>query len=104
MDTIDHPQTFSQLLREGNKFTDRDFMRVLAMSHTKLKRLEADPSLFTVADLMLLAQLIDRPIKKVMKVVLEQVATDTAAAEKREEAVKQAAGRKYFPRVPKEDK
>jgi hypothetical protein len=68
----DTPQTFSQLLREGNKFTDRDFMKVLATSHTKLKRLEADPAQFTISDLMLLAQLIERPIKEVMKVVMAQ--------------------------------
>jgi transcriptional regulator with XRE-family HTH domain len=100
----DTPQTFSQLLREGNKFTDRDFMKVLATSHTKLKRLEADPAQFTISDLMLLAQLIERPIKEVMKVVMAQAERDEEAAEKRGEAIKQATGRKYFPRKPKEDR
>ncbi|GGF27107.1 hypothetical protein [Hymenobacter cavernae] len=103
MDSTTPPPTFTELLREGNKFTDRDFMKVLGISHTKLKRLEADPSLFTVNDLMVLALLIEKPIKKVMAVVLEQVAQDEQAAQEREEAVKQATGRKYYPRKPKQE-
>ncbi|WP_324680814.1 hypothetical protein [Hymenobacter sp. GOD-10R] len=103
MDSTTPPLTFSQLLREDNKFTERDFMKVLGISHTKLKRLEADPSFFTVHDLLVLAQLIDKPISKVMAVVLEQAAQDTQAVQQREEAVKQAAGRKYSPRKPKQE-
>lgn len=101
MAAIDDPQSFSKLLRAGNKFTDRDFMKVLSMGHPTLKRREADPSLFTVGELLVLAKLIDQPIKEVMKVVLEQVTKDREAEEKREEAIEQAAGRKYFPRKPK---
>ncbi|MBC6992491.1 hypothetical protein [Hymenobacter sp. BT491] len=104
METLGHAQTFSQLLREGNKFTDRDFMKVLAMGHPKLKRREADPSQFTVGELLVLATLIGRPITEVMKVVLAQVTSNKEAAQKREEAVELAAGRKYFPRQPKEGK
>ncbi|WP_324680127.1 hypothetical protein [Hymenobacter sp. GOD-10R] len=92
------PKTFSELLREGNQFTDRDFMKVLAMGHPKLKSREADPSLFTVGELMLLAKLINTPIKQVMTVVLDQIARDTDAEQKREQAVEQAVGRKYYPR------
>lgn len=100
----DMPQTFSQLLREGNRFTDRDFMKVLGIGHPALKRRQADPSLFSVAELLLLATLLGRPIKQVLKLVLEQVATDPEAAQKREEAVEQAVGRQRFPRPPKEAK
>ena len=103
MDSTTPPLTFSQLLREDNKFTERDFMKVLGISHTKLKRLEADPSLFTVHDLLVLAQLIEKPIKRVMAIVLDQTAQDEQAAQEREEAVKQATGRKYSPRKPKQE-
>ena len=95
------PLTFSQLLRADNKFTDRDFMKVLSIGHPKLKSREANPSLFTVGELILLAALIKRPIEEVMKVVLDQVARDEQAANKREEAIEQAVGRKYPLRKPK---
>jgi hypothetical protein len=96
------PSTFRQLLREGDRFTDRDFMRVLGIGHPKLKSREADPSLFTVAELLLLAKLIGRPIKDVMKIVLAELERNPQATEKYEEATGQAVGRKYYPRKPKD--
>ena len=95
------PQTFSQLLRADNHFTDRDFMKALGMGHPKLKRREADPSLFTVGELVLLANLIGHSIQEVMRVVLTQVEHDPQIAEKSKEAQQQVVGRKYYPRKPK---
>lgn len=94
-------QTFSQLLRADNRFTDRDFMKALGMGHPKLKRREADPSLFTVGELLLLATLLGHPIQDVMRVVLAQAAHNPRVAEKSKEAQGQVVGRKYFPRQPK---
>lgn len=95
-------QTFSQLLRADNRFTDRDFMKALGMGHPKLKSREADPSLFTVGELMLLSSLIGRPIKEVMRVVLAQAEHNPQVAEKSKEAQEQVVGRKYHPRKAKE--
>ncbi len=91
-------QTFSQLLRADNRFTDRDFMKALGMGHPKFKSREADPSLFTVGELMLLATL----IKDVMRVVLVQAEHNPQVAEKSKEAQEQVVGRKYHPRKAKD--
>lgn len=94
-------QTFSQLLRADNRFTDRDFMKALGMGHPKLKSREADPSLFTVGELMLLAALIGHPIQEVMRIVLAQAEHNPQVADKSKEAQKQVVGRKYYPRNAK---
>lgn len=90
--------TLSQLLREGNRFTDRDFMKLLSMGHPKLKACEANPLLFTLKDLLLLAELIGRPVREVLRVVLAEV--EPQVAELRNLVASQAAGRKNFPRTP----
>lgn len=95
------PQTFSQLLREGNRFTDRDFMKALGVGHPALKQREADPSLFTMGELLLLAKLLGRPIKSIVKMVLEELERNPKATQKVEVAVEQVVGRKHFPRAPK---
>ncbi len=95
-------QTFSQLLRADNRFTDRDFMKALGMGHPKLKSREADPSLFTIGELMLLANLIGRSVKDVMQVVLAQAEHNPQVAEKSKEAQELVVGRKYYPRKAKE--
>jgi hypothetical protein len=59
-------------MREGNNYADRDFMKELAIGHPKLKACEADPSLFTVRELMLLSVLIGRPINKLLEAVLAE--------------------------------
>jgi hypothetical protein len=94
-------QTFSELLREGNHFTDRDFMKALAMGHPKFKAREADPSLFTVGELMLLATLLGQPIRQVMEVVLAEAERNPAVVQKSEGAKGQVVGRKNFPRKSK---
>lgn len=97
------PQTFSQLLREENRYTDRDFMKALSMGHPKLKAREADPSLFTVRELALLAALIGRPLPDVMKVVLVQAQHNPQVAEEGKGAKKQVVGRKRQPRKAKSE-
>lgn len=94
-------KNFGEFLREGNRLTDRDFMKALATAHITLKKREADPSQFTVGQLLMLADLIERPIEEVMAVVLAQIARNPEAAEKRQEAQKQVVGRKYRVRKPK---
>jgi transcriptional regulator with XRE-family HTH domain len=104
MNTTETPQTFSQLLREGNRFTDRDFMKALSIGHPGLKQREADPSRFTIGELKLLAKLLGRPVEKLMKVVLAELDRNPEVAGKLEEAVEQVVGRKHFPRAPKKER
>lgn len=99
----DSPPTFSHLLREGDRFTDRDIMKVLSIGHPALKRRELDPSLFTVGELLRLATLLGRPIAEVLRVVLAEVARNDEAAQQRATAVEQVAGRKYHRRLPPGD-
>ncbi|MBO3272964.1 hypothetical protein [Hymenobacter defluvii] len=98
MNSTDTPQTFSQLLREGDKFTERDFKKLLNVGYESLKRREMDPALFTMGELLLLSKLIGKPIKDVVKLVLEEISRNTEAAAKREEAVEQVVGRQRQPK------
>jgi hypothetical protein len=94
------PQTFSQLMREGNRFTDRDFMKVLGIGHPALKGREADPSRFTLEELQLLAEMLNRPAISLVAMILEEIKRNPNATGKVEVAVKQVKGRKIFPRTP----
>ncbi|RZK44612.1 MAG: hypothetical protein EOO61_03205 [Hymenobacter sp.] len=94
------PQTFSQLMREGNRFTDRDFMKVLGIGHPALKGREADPSRFTLEELLRLAKMLNRPELSLFAVILEEVKRNLSITKKVEVAVKQSKGRKNFPRTP----
>ena len=87
-------------MREGNRFTDRDFMRVLGIGHPALKRREADPSRFTLDELLLLAEMLNRPVMSITVIILEEMKRNPQATEKVEVTVKQAKGRKIFPRTP----
>lgn len=98
------PQTFRQLLREGNRFTDRDFMKALGVGHPALKQREANPGLFTMRELLLLAKLLERPKMELIEMVLADMERNPEAVEKLEEAAEQVVGRKHFPRLPKEQK
>lgn len=88
-------QTFSQLLREGDRFTDRDFMRVLSIGHPSLKRKESDPSQFTIGEVVLLAALVEKPVSQLLEAAVRQASQDQESAQQREAAVSQAEGRKY---------
>lgn len=99
----DTSKNIGEFLREGNKLTDRDFMKALETAHITLKKRENDPTQFTVGQLLMLADLIGRPIEDVMAVVLAQIARNPEEAKKREEAKKQVVGRKYQVRKPKEE-
>jgi len=71
------------------------------MSHPKLKSCEADPSLFTLRDLVLLAALVGRPVGDVVKIALVQAEHNPEVVEEREKAKSQIVGRKRQPRKPK---
>lgn len=95
------PQTFSQLMREGNIFTDRDFMKVLGVGHPALKRREADPGRFTLDEVILLAKMLKIPVMSIAEVIMAEVRRNPKATRKADTAVEQAKGRKLFPRAPK---
>jgi transcriptional regulator with XRE-family HTH domain len=92
--------TFSQLLRAGNRFTDRDFMRALGIGHVALKQREADPSLLTVRELLLLSKLLGQPKQKLVKIVWAEAARNSRLAAQLTQAAEQVVGRKNFPRTP----
>jgi hypothetical protein len=91
------PSSLRELLREGDRFTDRNFMAVLGIGHPMLKRLEADPSLFSMADLQALATLTGHSLKKLVELVIAEMERNPAVAEKREEVALQTVGRKIAP-------
>ena len=99
--TPNAPQTFSQLLRAGNRFTDRDFMKALKIGHVALKQREGDPSRFTMGELLLLAKLLNQPKELLARMVWAELARNPEAARKIEGAAGQVVGRKNFPRSPK---
>jgi hypothetical protein len=95
------PATLRDLIRAGDRFTDRDFMSALGIGHLKLKRAEADPSLFTVAELQILATLTGHPLKRLLDLVTAEMARNPQVAEavagKVEAAKEQVVGRKIAP-------
>lgn len=95
------PATLRDVIREGDRFTDRDFMSALGIGHLKLKRAEADPSLFTVAELQILATLTGHSLKRLLDVVMAEMERNPkvaeAVAEKVEAAKGQVVGRKIAP-------
>lgn len=99
METPDPLQTFSQFLRAGNQFTDRDLMKALSVGHRALKQREADPSLFTMGELLLLAKLLNAPKLHVVKMVVAEMERNPQAAERLAEAAGQVVGRRNFPRA-----
>ncbi|WP_169515015.1 hypothetical protein [Hymenobacter norwichensis] len=101
MKNNDTPQTFSQLIRERDQFTDRDFMKVMGVGFGVLKRKEADPSLLTVAEMMGVAKMIKRPVEQVIKIVLAEVSRNKEVIEQLNQIPEQVIGRKYSPRKPK---
>jgi len=93
--------TLRDLIRKGDRFTDRDFMNALGIGHLKLKRAEADPSLFTVAELQILATLTGHPLKCLLDLVTAEMERNPRVAEavagKVEAAKGQVVGRKIAP-------
>ena len=101
MKSTQTPQTFSKLLREGDQFTERDFMKVMGVGHPALKRREGDPSLLTVGEILAVAKLIGRPVDQVIKIVLAEVSRNKEVIEQLNQIPEQVTGRKYMPRKPK---
>jgi transcriptional regulator with XRE-family HTH domain len=94
-------QTFAQLLREGNRYTDRDLMKVLGVGHGALKQREADPSRFTMGELARLAKLLGKSTLELVKLVLAEMERNPQVVEQVLEATSQVVGRKNYPRAPK---
>jgi len=93
--------TFAQLLREGNRYTDRDLMKVLGVGHGALKQREADPSRFTMGELARLAKLLGKAKLELVKLVLTEMERNPQVVEQVLEATSQVVGRKNYPRTPK---
>lgn len=100
----DTPRPFSQFIRAENRFTTRDLMKALGVGHGGLKQREADPSLFTVGELLLLAKLLNCSQMKILKMVTAELERSPKTIERLEKAVDQVVGRKNFPRTPKAEK
>lgn len=97
------PQTISQLMREGNRFTDRHFMKALGVGHPALKRREADPSQFTLDEVIALAEMLQRPPMEIAVMILDEMKRNLKTKEKAaevKETVSKMPARKLFPRTP----
>lgn len=88
------PQTISQLMRAGDRFTDRDFMRVLEIGHPTLKRMEANPALFTLAHLSLLAGMLGKPTMLLARLVVEALGCNPVNKVQLAAALSKVTGRK----------
>ena len=95
------PPKFSQLLREGNRFTDRDFMKALGIGHRALKQREADPSQFTLDEILLLAEMLKKPAISIATIIIDEMKRNPTVTEKVAVTMEQVKGRKLFPRTPK---
>lgn len=90
-------------MREGNRFTDRHFMKALGIGHPALKRREADPSQFTVNEVIALAEMLQRPFMEITVAIIEELKRNRKTAEKAaevKETVSKMPARKLFPRTP----
>lgn len=88
------PTTLSQLMRAGNRFTDRDFMNVLGVGHPQLKQMEANPYLFSVDQLARLAGMLGKPTMLLAQLALEQLSRNPDANEQAAAALKKVTGRR----------
>lgn len=95
-------QSFIDFLRADNRYTSRDLMKALGVGHPALKQREADPSLFTVGELLVLADLLGCDRLELIKMVFAELDRNPKALERVEEAAEQVIGRQRFPRTPKQ--
>lgn len=75
------PPTISQLMRAGNRFTDRNFMKLLGVGHPALKQLEANPGLISFEQFLVLAELLGQPAVWLVQLALAEIARNSAATD-----------------------
>ena len=96
------PKTLSDLLIGANQFTTRDLKKALGIGHPALKQRLADPSLFTMRELRLLAKLLGRPEMEVARMVFGEMSRNPQAAAELQESAEQVVGRQRAIRTPKQ--
>ena len=80
-------------MREGNRFTDRDFMRVLGVGHPALKKMEENPGLLSISQFLQLAELLGQPVAALVALAVGDGQGRPGFA--RKEALPVVAGRKH---------
>lgn len=96
----DSTPTLTKLIYESNRFTALDLVKLLRIGHRALRKREADPSLFTLGELALLAKHLGRPTSELVGLALADMEKSPELAQRLEAGAEQVAGRKYAARIP----
>lgn len=72
-------QTVRQLMRDGNRFTDQDFMSALGIGHSALKEIEADPGQLSLIQVVRLAELLNVPVLELVQLVFTEASQGQSA-------------------------